>query len=51
MKTTSTGFVPTEDTGHMFVDIAMPPATSAEKTLEIARQVDEIIKDWIIFES
>lgn len=45
MKTTSTGFVPTEDTGRMFVDIAMPPATSSEKTIEIARQVDQVIKD------
>ncbi len=45
MKTTSTGFVPTEDTGRMFVDIAMPPATSAEKTIEVAQQIDRIIKD------
>ncbi len=45
MKTTSTGFVPAEDTGRMFVDIAMPPATSSEKTIEVARQVDEIIKN------
>ncbi len=44
MKTTSTGFVPTEDTGRMFVDIAMPPATSAEKTIEVVRQIDEIVK-------
>ncbi len=45
MKTTSTGFVPTEDTGRMFIDIAMPPATSAEKTIEVAKQIDEIIKN------
>jgi len=44
MKTTPTGFVPTEDTGRMFVDIAMPPATSAEKTLEVAKQIDKIIE-------
>ena len=44
MKTTPTGFVPSEDTGRMFVDITMPPATSAEKTAEITRQVDNIIK-------
>ena len=43
MKTTSTGFVPTEDTGRMFVDITMPPATSSEKTIEVAKQVDEIL--------
>ncbi|WP_372648165.1 efflux RND transporter permease subunit [Draconibacterium sp.] len=43
MNTTSTGFVPEEDTGRMFVDIAMPPATSAEKTAELAQQIDEIL--------
>ncbi len=43
MKTTSTGFVPSEDTGRMFVDIAMPPATSSERTIEVAKQVDEIL--------
>ena len=45
MKTTSTGFVPTEDTGRMFVDITMPPATSSERTIEVAKQVDDIIKN------
>ncbi len=45
MKTTRTGFVPNEDTGRMFVDITMPPATAAEKTIAVARQIDEIIKD------
>ncbi|MCK3686417.1 efflux RND transporter permease subunit [Maribellus sp. YY47] len=44
MKTTPTGFVPTEDTGRMFVDIALPPATSSEKTIEIMNQVDKIIE-------
>lgn len=29
----------------MFVDITMPPATAAEKTIAVARQIDEIIKD------
>ncbi len=45
MKTTPTGFVPTEDTGRMFVDITMPPATSSERTIEVAKQVDNIIKN------
>ena len=44
METTSTGFVPAEDTGRMMVDIAMPPATSSEKTIEITKQIDEILK-------
>ncbi|MCG6189510.1 efflux RND transporter permease subunit [Maribellus maritimus] len=43
MKTTSTGFVPSEDTGRMFVDIAMPPASSAERTAEVTQQVDAIL--------
>ncbi|WP_297100510.1 efflux RND transporter permease subunit [uncultured Draconibacterium sp.] len=44
MKTTSTGFVPAEDTGRMFVDIAMPPASSGERTAEVAKQVDAILE-------
>ncbi|AHW60011.1 hydrophobic/amphiphilic exporter-1, HAE1 family [Draconibacterium orientale] len=44
MKTTSTGFVPSEDTGRMFVDIAMPPASSSERTAEVAKQVDALLE-------
>lgn len=43
MKTTPTGFVPTEDTGRLFVDIAMPPASSTEATVEVTRKVDQIL--------
>ncbi|MHA7112450.1 efflux RND transporter permease subunit [Sunxiuqinia elliptica] len=43
MKTTPTGFVPAEDTGRMFVDISLPPATSMEETQRIANQVDAIL--------
>ncbi|SFF86119.1 efflux RND transporter permease subunit [Sunxiuqinia elliptica] len=43
MKTTPTGFVPAEDTGRMFVDISLPPATSMEETRRIANQVDAIL--------
>uniref|UniRef100_UPI003216C282 efflux RND transporter permease subunit n=1 Tax=uncultured Draconibacterium sp. TaxID=1573823 RepID=UPI003216C282 len=43
MKTTPTGFVPSEDTGRMFVDISLPPATSMEETQRIANQVDAIL--------
>jgi len=43
MKTTQTGFVPDEDTGRMFIDVSLPPATAAERTQEVAKQVDHII--------
>ncbi len=43
MKTTPTGFVPSEDTGRLFIDISLPPATSAEQTKKIVQQVDDII--------
>ena len=43
MKTTPTGFVPDEDTGRMFIDVSLPPATAAERTQEVAKQVDQII--------
>ena len=43
MKTTPTGFVPTEDTGRMFVDISLPPSTSLEQTKKVVAQVDEIM--------
>ncbi len=43
MKVTPTGFVPSEDTGRVFVDISLPPASSMERTQEIARQVDNIL--------
>ncbi len=43
MKTTPTGFVPNEDTGRLFVDISLPPATSLEETHKVAQQVDDIL--------
>ena len=43
MKTTPTGFVPSEDTGRLFVDISLPPATSMGKTKLVVNQVDSII--------
>jgi len=43
MKTTPTGFVPSEDMGRIFVDISLPPATSMGKTKIIVDQVDSII--------
>ena len=43
MSTTKTGLVPNEDTGTIFVTISLPPATSQEKTQEVASQVDEML--------
>lgn len=43
MKTTPTGFVPSEDTGRMFVDISLPPATSMEQTRKVVSEVDQIL--------
>jgi HAE1 family hydrophobic/amphiphilic exporter-1 len=43
IKTTPTGFVPSEDMGRLFVDISLPPATSMEKTKVIVEKVDSII--------
>src|SRR5665648_77138 len=43
MKTTPTGFVPTEDTGRMFVDISLPPSTSMMETKRVVSQVDVIM--------
>lgn len=42
MKTTPTGFVPSEDQGTIFIDISLPPASSLERTVIIADQIDSI---------
>ncbi len=43
VKTTPSGFVPSEDMGRLFVDIGLPPATSMEQTKKIVMQVDLMI--------
>lgn len=43
MQTTPTGFVPAEDNGVFMVDVALPPATSMERTQEVLNKVDSII--------
>lgn len=43
MKTTPTGFVPAEDTGKLFVDVSLPPATSQEHTKQIMLKIDSIL--------
>ena len=45
METTPTGFVPTEDTGRMFIDISLPPSTSMEKTKITVETVEDIVKN------
>lgn len=44
VKTTPTGFVPSEDGGAIFGDIILPPSASLERTTEIADQVRQIAK-------
>ena len=43
LKTTPTGFVPNEDNGVFMVDVALPPATSMERTDEVLHKVDSLI--------
>jgi len=45
METTPTGFVPTEDTGRMFIDISLPPATAMERTKKVVELVEGIVKN------
>lgn len=42
MKTTPSGFVPAEDTGKMFIDVSLPPATSLERTKQVIFKIDSI---------
>ncbi len=44
MKTTPGGFVPEEDMGTIFVNIALPPASSMERTNVVANQVADVAK-------
>lgn len=43
MKTTPSSFVPAEDLGSIYANISLPPASSMERSEEVARQVDSII--------
>ncbi len=43
IKTTSTGFVPTEDKGTVFVDISLPPATSLDRTRAVSQTIEDIV--------
>jgi HAE1 family hydrophobic/amphiphilic exporter-1 len=44
VKTTPTGFVPNEDSGSIYGNVILPPATSLERTEEIADQIDSIAR-------
>lgn len=45
VKTSPSGFVPSDDRGIMMIDISMPPATSLEHTKEVAQKVDELVSN------
>ncbi|WP_316815825.1 efflux RND transporter permease subunit [Pedobacter nyackensis] len=44
VKTTPTGFVPNEDSGSIYGNVILPPATSLERTELIANQIDSIAR-------
>lgn len=44
LKTTPTGFVPNEDSGAIYGDIILPPASTMDQTLKIADQIDSIAR-------
>ncbi|MEO6820877.1 MAG: efflux RND transporter permease subunit [Ginsengibacter sp.] len=42
ITTTATSFVPAEDLGSIFTDIALPPSASKERTEEVAAEIEKI---------
>jgi len=40
-----TGFVPIEDQGYVFANVQLPDAASLQRTQEVVKRVDEIIKN------
>ncbi len=44
-KTLATGFLPDEDQGYVFAGIQLPDASSLQRTSEIARQAEDMIKE------
>lgn len=44
MKSTPTGFVPNEDGGGIYGNIVLPPAATLERTVEISKEVDSIVR-------
>jgi HAE1 family hydrophobic/amphiphilic exporter-1 len=39
----STGFVPEEDQGYLFVNVSLPPAASLERTDEVCKKIEQIL--------
>lgn len=44
LRTTPTGFVPNEDSGAIYGDIILPPASTLEQTARVADQVDSLAR-------
>jgi len=44
METMPKSFVPSEDTGAIMADIALPPSASEERTAEITQLVEELVR-------
>ena len=44
-KRTPTSFLPDEDQGYMYAGIQLPDASSAQRTADVVRQIDQILKD------
>ncbi|HET6527519.1 MAG TPA: efflux RND transporter permease subunit [Balneolaceae bacterium] len=42
LRTTPTGFVPSEDQGVLFANISLPPASSLERTQAVVNELDSI---------
>lgn len=44
IKTTPTGFVPSDDSGAIFGNVILPPASTLERTEKIAKEIDSIAR-------
>ena len=44
IKTTPTGFVPNDDGGAIYGNVVLPPASTLERTQQIAKEVDSIAR-------
>lgn len=40
------GFIPEEDMGYFYVNVQLPNAASIQRTLEVTKQVENILKDF-----
>jgi HAE1 family hydrophobic/amphiphilic exporter-1 len=45
VRSTPKGFIPAEDRGILYADVAMPPATSLKENREITSKVEQILHD------